>query len=286
MFNKVVIIGSNGLVGTELMKAFPSAIGLTHSDIEIENFENVKISINNLKPDLIINTAGLNNTDECEKDQVRAFLLNALSLRNIAMISEHLGIPLVQFSTDYVFGGEKDRKIPYNEDDLPRPVNVCGISKLSGEYFVRSYCRRHYIIRISAVYGPTGSRAKGGRDFVKTMIAISKEKKEAKVVNDQFVSPTCAIDLANKVRELVETKQYGIYHIAGSGVCSWFEFADAIFKIRKIDIINKPIITDKDYNVQRAYYTGLNNRKIKEIGLKNIDNWKICLERYLKIYDK
>jgi len=286
VYNKVVIIGSNGLVGTELMKAFPNAIGLTHLDIKIEDFENVKISINNLKPDLIINTAGLNNTDECEKDQVRAFLLNALSLRNIAMISEHLGIPLVQFSTDYVFGGEKDRKIPYNEDDLPRPVNVCGISKLSGEYFVRSYCRRHYIIRISAVYGPTGSRAKGGRDFVKTMIAISKEKKEAKVVNDQFVSPTCAIDLANKVRELVETKQYGIYHIAGSGVCSWFEFADAIFKIRKIDIINKPIITDKDYNVQRAYYTGLNNRKIKEIGLKDIDNWKICLKRYLKTYDK
>ena len=286
MYNKVVIIGSNGLVGTELMKAFPNAIGLTHLDIKIEDFENVKISINNLKPDLIINTAGLNNTDECEKDQVRAFLLNALSLRNIAMISEHLGIPLVQFSTDYVFGGEKDRKIPYNEDDLPRPVNVCGISKLSGEYFVRSYCRRHYIIRISAVYGPTGSRAKGGRDFVKTMIAISKEKKEAKVVNDQFVSPTCAIDLANKVRELVETKQYGIYHIAGSGVCSWFEFADAIFKIRKIDIINKPIITDKDYNVQRAYYTGLKNRKIKEIGLKDIDNWKICLKRYLKTYDK
>lgn len=286
MFNKVVIIGSNGLVGTELMKAFPSAIGLTHSDIEIENFENVKICIKNLKPDLIINTAGLNNTDECEKDQNKAFSLNGLSAKNIAEVSESLGVPLVHFSTDYVFGGERDRKKPYNENDLPRPVNVCGISKLSGEYFVRSYCRRHYIVRISAVYGPTGSRAKGGRDFVKTMIAISKEKKEARVVNDQFVSPTCAIDLAKKVFELVETRQYGIYHIAGEGVCSWYDFAAEIFRIRQINIINKPVLTDKDDNVQRAYYTGLKNRKIKEIGLKNIDNWEICLERYLKIYDK
>lgn len=287
MFNKVAIIGSNGLVGTELLRVFSSkAIGLTHADLSIEGLDRTREILKNISPDLIINTAGLNNTEICELELERAFLLNTFSVKNLAIFAEELKIPLIQFSTDYVFGGAKERRTPYAEEDLPQPVNVWGISKLAGEHFVTSYCQRPYVIRTSAVYGPVGSRAKGGWDFVKTMLRLSKEKELINVVNDQFVSPTCATDLAEKTKELVQTNQYGIHHIAGSGVCSWYEFAKAIFEIRGIGIQVNPVGTKHDSSVRRAFFTGLRNKSIVDVGLKDLDHWKVSLTRYLEAHEK
>lgn len=286
MYNKIVVIGSSGLVGSEVLKVFSKAIGLTHADVSIEDFDRTRKILMAISPDLIINTAGLNNTDVCEQDPGRAFLLNALSAKNLAIIAEELKVPLVQFSTDYVFGGNKERGTPYIEEDLPQPINVCGISKLAGEHFVTSYCERHYVIRTSAVYGPVGSRAKGGRDFVKTMLKLCKEKEVINVVNDQLVSPTCAIDLAEKAKEVVKTHQYGTHHIAGSGVCSWYEFAKGIFESRGIGIQVNPVPTKHDSSVRRAFFTGLTNKGIVDAGLKDLDHWKVCLTRYLQAHEK
>lgn len=287
MFNKVVIIGSNGLVGTELLRVFSSkAIGLTHADVSIEGFDRTREILRNISPDLIINTAGLNNTDICEREPERAFLLNTLSAKNLAIFAEELKSPLVQFSTDYVFGGGKERRTPYTEEDLPQPVNVCGISKLAGEHFVASYCERHYVIRTSAVYGPVGSRAKGGRDFVKTMLRLSKEEKAIGVIDDQLVSPTCAIDLAKKTRDLVQTSRYGTYHIAGSGMCSWYEFAKTIFAFRGIHVQVNPVHTKADLKVPRPFVSSLRNKAILDVGLKDLDHWKVCLMRYLQAHEK
>jgi len=286
VFNRVVVIGSNGLVGTEVLRVFPNAKGLSHSDVRIEDFDEAREVLITLKPDLIVNTAGLNNTDLCEHNSSDAFTFNTLGAKNLASIAEKLNSVLVQFSTDYVFGGDKNRRTPYCEEDLPQPVNVCGISKLAGEHFITSYCQRHYVVRTSAVYGPVGSRAKGGRDFVKAMLKLAKERGVINVVDDQFVSPTCAIDLAKKVKELVSTERYGTYHIAGSGVCSWYEFAEAIFKIRGINLQVNPVKTDSGLSLRRAFYTGLRNKRIIDVGLKNLDNWKVCLERYLQNHEQ
>lgn len=286
MPDKPVIIGSNGLVGSEMLKVLSNAKGLIHSDIRIEDFDEARKVLMTTMTDLIINTAGLNNTDICEQRPVESFHLNALGARNLAIIAEEVKIPLVHFSTDYVFGGDSGRRIPYTEEDLPRPVNVCGISKLAGEYFISSYCQKHFVIRISAVYGPVGSRAKGGRDFVKTMLKLSKEREVVNVVNDQFVSPTCAIDLAKKVKELVGIESYGTYHIAGSGVCSWYEFAKAIFEIRGITVQVNPVKTNQEQSLRRAFYTGLQNKGIVDAGLKDLDHWSVCLERYLQNHEQ
>ncbi|RLA99936.1 MAG: dTDP-4-dehydrorhamnose reductase [Deltaproteobacteria bacterium] len=282
MYDKVVVIGSNGLVGSELMRVFTNAKGLVHSEISIEDFAGARQVLKAIHPDLILNTAGLNNTDVCEQKPAESFELNALGAKNLALVAEELQVPLVQFSTDYVFGGDSRRRTPYTERDLPHPVNVCGISKLAGEYFVSSYCERHYIIRTSAVYGPTGSRAKGGRDFVKTMLSLSQNREKINVVDDQFVSPTCAIDLAKKVKELVNTERYGTYHIAGSGVCSWYTFAKAIFACRGIHIQVNPVRTDPDVRLKRAFYTGLRNKEIVDAGLKDLEHWRLCLERFIR----
>lgn len=284
--HKVVVLGANGLVGSELLKNLPNSRGLLHSDLRIEDFDQTRELLLRIRPDLIINTAGLNNTDACEQMPEQSFKSNCLGAKNLAVTAGELDIPLVQFSTDYVFGGKSDRKTPYGEEDLPHPVNVCGISKLAGEHFVASYCPRHYIIRISAVYGPGGSRAKGGRDFIKTILRLCKEKEVIRVVDDQFVSPTCAIDLAKKVKELVGTGRYGTYHMGGSGVCSWYEFATAIFEIRGISAQVSAVKTDPGPSLRRAFYTGLRNRGIVDAGLKDLDHWRVCLERYLRDYEE
>src|SRR5205085_3133879 len=147
----------------------------------------------------------MHNVEKCEADPGRAFAVNALGTMFLARACEARGAALVHVSTDYVFGGEK--RTPYLETDLPRPVNSYGISKLAGEHYALCENRKSFVVRTSALYGSHPCRAKGGANFVRLMIRLGTERGKGKVVDDEFVSPTYTADLANQIAALARTRE-------------------------------------------------------------------------------
>ena len=206
---KVAIIGANGQLGMDLMKVFADVqpVSLTHNDIQIESLDSVSRTLSTLKPTLVINTAAYHKVDDCEKNPERSFQVNAIGALNLAKISEDQKFELLHISTDYVFDGSK--KAPYVESDLPRPLNVYAASKLAGEHFVQAYAPRNFVVRSSGLYGHSPCRAKGGRNFIETMLKLSKEKNEVRVVDDEILTPTYTYHLALQIRERSEERRVG-----------------------------------------------------------------------------
>src|SRR5215471_11682872 len=200
-FVKVAVIGATGQLGRDMSDAFASAghdaFGLGHHDVEISSLESVRNSLEPIRPDIVVNTAAFHHVEKCEAEPGRAFAVNSQGALNVAQITNSLGAKLVHVSTDYVFDGKLT--VPYTEQDLPGPLNVYGNTKLSGEFFVRSTNPRHFVVRVSAIYGLHPCRAKGGLNFVELMLKLSKERNELRVVDDEFVSPTPTIEIGRQI---------------------------------------------------------------------------------------
>jgi len=281
---KVLVTGANGQLGTDLCKVLQhlELIPLTHKDIEISDINSVKQMFNKHKPDIIINTAAYVRVDDCETEQDKAFLINALGARNVAVVAQELGAKLVHISTDYVFGGEtKPHNIPYTEFDTPIPPNTYGKSKLAGEDFVRHLCQRHFIIRTSGLFGVAGSSGKGG-NFVETVLKPAKEQNELKVVNDQVFSPTYTGDLARKIAQLIQTEYYGIFHITDRGYCSWYEFAVEILKLAGLSTPVVPITSEQfPQKARRPSYSVLDNYHLRLLGMDDMRTWQEALKDYM-----
>jgi len=194
----------------------------------------VRRALASVLPDLVLNAAGYTNVDGAEQCSDEAFAGNALGPRNLAVATASQDLPLVHLSSDYVFGGTARR--PYHEFDAPCPLSVYGRSKLAGEEAVRALNPRHYIVRTAWLYGPVG------RNFALTMRTLA-EQGDVRVVCDQFGSPTYAPHLAAALERLVETEAYGIYHLAGAGLASWYDLAEAIFRALGADGGVRPIPT-------------------------------------------
>lgn len=282
---KVLLIGADGQLGTDLKKALRDYELLCPLVVELDitHFEKTKDYINKNSPDLIINTAAFHQTDECEKDFEKSFLVNTFAVKNLAEICKEKNIPLVHISTDYIFGLDKKRRTPYIEEDLSGPVNIYGISKLAGEYYIRYTLRKYFIIRPSALFGIAGCKGKGGGNFIETMLKLAREKGEVKVKNDEFVSPTYTKELAENIAELIKTEQYGIYHITSQGGCSWYEFAKKIFELTNTKVNCQPVSSDEFPTLaKRPRYSVLENKHLKEIGLDRMSLWQDALKKYLK----
>jgi dTDP-4-dehydrorhamnose reductase len=235
--------------------------------------------LSGIKADVVINTAAFNRVDDCEDDPAHAFSVNSFGPRNLAQACAEWDCALMHISTDYVFGGEKSK--PYTEDDSPNPLSVYGASKLAGEYFVRNICRKHFVVRTCGLYGSAGSRGKSG-NFVETMIRLAREGKPVRVVDDQILTPTSTQDLSEKLKELVQTQAYGLYHITNHGQCSWYEFAAEIFGLLAL----KPDFgrtTTKEFGAKarRPPYSVLASTKLESLGLTELPRWEDALERYL-----
>lgn len=277
---KTVIIGSNGQLGMDLMAAFApdKPVGLTHADIAIEQLESVATVLSRLKPDVVINTAAYHKVDDCEKNPVRSFEVNSLGAMHLAKVCNDLGAALAHVSTDYVFDGTK--QAPYVESDLPNPLNAYAVTKVAGEHFVRAYADRHYVIRTCGLYGHSPCRAKG-RNFIDTMLKLSKEKPELRVVNDEILTPTYTFHLAGQIRELVSRPSYGIFHATSTGQCSWYEFAVEIFKLAGVSIPVIPV-SQKEFPtaIKRPTYSVLENKGLQGLGIDNMPHWRESLKHY------
>ena len=279
---RVLVIGASGQLGTDLVKVMNGwdLVPITHADLDICDFVYTRKVIEEKKPDVVINTAAFNRVDDCEEEVSKAFWVNAFAVRNLAQICADLDCVLVHISTNYVFDGRK--REPYTEEDPPNPLSVYGASKLTGEYFVRNICPKHFIIRTSGLYGVAGSRAKGG-NFVETMIRLAREGKPIKVVNDQVLTPTYTRDLAEKIKELVQTEAYGLYHITNSGECSWYEFAAKIFELLDLHSEFAPT-TSAEFGAKarRPTYSVLAHNQLRNLGIDDLQPWPEALKVYLK----
>lgn len=284
---KIALIGANGQLGFDINRAFKKdshfeIIPLLHQDIEVTKHQQARQVLTKIKPDVVINTAAYHKTDEVEDNPEKAFLVNSIAQKNLAELAEENKWTLVFFSTDYVFGSEEKRNKPYLEEDIPGPINVYGVSKLAGEYFSRYLCSKHFIIRLSGLFGVAGPSGKG-ENFVELMIRLGKEKKEVSVVDDQVLAPTYTKNVAENLKELLQTDHYGLYHMTSEGQCSWWRFASEIFKLLSLKV--KCHKVDSDFfktRSKRPSYSVLENAQLKKIRLNKMRDWQENLKLYLK----
>lgn len=279
---KVVIIGSNGQLGEALTRILARRFdvhGLTHDDIEVADPDSIQSALVSLAPDAVINTAAFHNVPRCQEDLDRSFSLNAAGPHHLALWCEQNGADLVHISTDYVFDGAK--QAPYVEEDLPRPLNVYGVSKLAGEHLVQSATERAYVLRTSGLYGRSKCRAKGD-NFAQTMLRLARERGHVQVVSDEILTPTFVDDLASNIAELLPTRKYGLYHVTNGGSCSWYEFACRIFEYAGVDVPTEPVTAASfGSTVQRPLYSVLDNRRLRENGLDRMRPWQDALAEYI-----
>jgi dTDP-4-dehydrorhamnose reductase len=281
---KVVVLGANGQLGYDVTSAFAAqgnaVAALTHEQVEVASLESVQAALEGVHPDLVINTAAFHHVEKCEADPARAFAVNGAGARNVALVTDSLCIPLIHISTDYVFDGAKGT--PYTEDDPARPLNVYGNTKLSGEHFVRSANPRHFVVRVSAIYGENPCRAKGGLNFVELMLKLSGEREELRVVDDEFVTPTPTIQIARQLLELGRSQEYGLYHATAEGSCSWYEFAAAIFEMTGTRVrLERARPGEFPAKVPRPKYSVLENEALKRRSLNVFSAWQEGLSHYL-----
>jgi dTDP-4-dehydrorhamnose reductase len=279
---KVAVIGANGQLGTDLCRVLAaqsfSVLPLTHRDVDVSDSAQVDRVLSSIHADVVISTAAFHKVEECEKQPAQSFAVNAVGPRNLALACRPKNAVLVHFSTDYVFDGAQRR--PYTESDLPRPLNVYGVSKLAGEHMLGLTWDRCFVIRTCGLYGVAGSAGKGG-NFVETMLKKASEGAPIRVVDDQVLTPTFTADLAEAVSQLIRTEAYGLYHVSEEGQCSWYEFAGKIFELEKLPVNLKPVSSREFASpVQRPAYSVLSKQKLRGIGL-SMPSWDDGLSRYL-----
>lgn len=281
---KVLLIGANGQLGSDLAKILlhVELIPLLHRDVDICEPVGLRAVLRHYAPDIVLNTAAYHKVDECEVNVERSFAVNAYGVRNLALACKEQDCTLLHMSTDYVFGGDTMCRKPYAETDTPHPINVYGVAKLAGEYFVRQILSRYWIVRSQWLYGLAGASGKGG-NFVELMLRLAREKREVKVVDDQIGSPTYTLDLARTIAELLKGEHYGVYHVTNAGQCTWFEFARKIWELSNLRPSAQPTSTEAFGAVaRRPAFSVLDNAALRRAGLGELRHWADALADYLK----
>lgn len=238
---KVLVTGANGQLGFDVIKLLDSEgiqfLGTDRDLLDITNEEQVAKVITDYYPDVVIHCAAYTDVDKAEDEKELCYSVNVLGTKYIAQVCKEINAKIIYISTDYVFDGEGDK--PFEITDKPNPINHYGQTKYEAELEVLKHTYKHFIVRISWVFGNNGN------NFVKTMLKLGKEREEIFVVDDQFGSPTYTHDLAKLLVEMLLTNHYGIYHATNSGYCSWYEFANEIFNQARIDVKVNPIKTEE-----------------------------------------
>lgn len=278
---KILVTGVKGQLGFDVVeeaeKRGIEAVGTDVDTMDITDEDQVNEWILNGDYDAVVHCAAWTAVDKGEEpelfDTVRK--INATGTKYIVEACRRKDIPLMYFSTDYVFDGNGEE--PWMEDAPRNPLNVYGITKAEGEEYVESY-PKHFIIRISWVFG------RNGNNFIKTMLRLGKERDELSVVADQVGSPTYTYDLAKLVVDMIQTDKYGIYQASNQGFISWYDFAKEIFRQSGMDVKVNPC-TSEEYpaKAKRPYNSRMNQTKLDENGFNRLPDWKDALARYLEL---
>jgi dTDP-4-dehydrorhamnose reductase len=276
---KILILGSRGSLGSEFMRLYRDAdlTGWDKAELDITDEPAVKTKIGELKPELVINCTGFTAVDKAETERALADDVNGYGPGYIAKACEQIDATMIHMSTGMVFMGDKD--IGYNEDDVAKPVNEYGKSKLLGEMEIRKNTEKYYIVRTCWLYGQPGVGDTTKKSFVDLMIDLAKQGKPLEVIDDEFGEPTYVKDLAQATRALVEQKNpYGIYHLSNEGQCSRYEWAQEIFLLKGLTPELTAVSGDKfERAAKRPKYEILNNTKFVELR-----PWTEALREYLR----
>lgn len=291
--NRILLLGSTGQVGQELLKTLSTlgeVITLTRQELDLTNSDQIAETIASWQPKIIINASAYTAVDKAESESELAMAINTVAPKIMAQAAQVLSATLVHISTDYVFNGKNHT--PYIEEDEPDPIGVYGKSKLLGELGVKENCDRHIILRTAWVYG-----ARGHGNFVKTMLRLGAEKEELRIVSDQIGNPTWSYDIANAIANLLNFPEnqipWGTYHFTNSGVASWYDFAVAIFE--EGHKLNFPLkiktvlpITTEEYPTpaQRPAYSVLSKAKFRKTLGVYPPYWRDSLKKMLEEYSQ
>jgi dTDP-4-dehydrorhamnose reductase len=256
---------------------------LTRERADLTRPDALRTVLAELRPDVVVNCAAYNFVDRAETEPEAAFAVNAWGVRTLALACRDLGCTLVHFSTDYVFGLDESRGTPYRETDAPGPVSVYGLSKLAGEYLVRSLCPRHVVIRTCGLYSLWGGSGGKGGNFVETVLRLAGQGKPLRVVADQVCTPSYTADVAATTAALLQTERPGLYHLTNAGACSWYEFAAAIFERAGVKA-DLTAITSAEYGAaaRRPAYSVLAGDAYHGLGLPPLRPWHEALGAYLE----
>lgn len=278
---RIWIVGGAGSLGSEIRKIIDSKnyrVLVTDMDVDITDMDTVTSYCDINRPEVVINCAGMTDLKACEADMVKAFHVNALGARNLAIASRKVGAKIIHISTDDVFDGVDGMEL--TEFDENHPLSVYGKSKKAGENFVRELNPKHIIVRSSWVYGVHG------HNYLSKLLAAVKESKKIQVPNDQISTPTSAEELAKFILTLFKTNEYGTFHASCEGSCTRYEFAKTILEYTGIkDVEVEAVLSDRSSVLNAAKCTVLRNLMMEITGIYKMPAWRDALKSYLKDHD-
>ncbi|MHC4403808.1 MAG: dTDP-4-dehydrorhamnose reductase [Planctomycetota bacterium] len=277
----VVVTGCMGQLGSELCRQLDAeAAGLDLPELDLTRPHQVLTLLTEMRPRAVINTAAYTHVDKAEADADRCRAVNADGVACLAEACRRMNCPLVQISTDYVFGGDTNRQAPYRETDPPHPLAVYGQTKLEGERHATSW-EKHFVIRTSGLFGRLGPRSSG--NFVETMLELAGRQKRLRVVCDQRSTPTYVPHLARAVLFLLRAADYGTYHVVNSGETTWHGLATELFRQVGIDAEIEPVGT-AEYGAaaRRPKYSVLDTTKYHNLpGRPEMPHWTVALAEHV-----
>ncbi|MFR8152804.1 MAG: dTDP-4-dehydrorhamnose reductase [Romboutsia timonensis] len=276
--NNILVTGSTGQLGSdvvkELLKRGYSTLSPNRSEFNLCSEDSIRNYILNSNCEAIVHCAAYTQVDKAEDEKDLCIKINTTATKHIVKCAKILDIPMIYISTDYVFDGTKDGE--YTENDETNPINIYGESKLAGEKYVQEILDKYYIVRTSWVFNING------KNFIETMLRLSKANNQLSIVNDQIGSPTYTKDLSRLLVDMLETSKYGLYHATNEGYCSWYEFANTIFKLANINIDIKAINSNEYASrAKRPLNSKLSKDKLIEYGFKPLPHWEDALKDYL-----
>ena len=294
----VMVSGADGQLVTDILKTLQKegnfhVVAYNRSRLDVTDKLHLETEFKKINPDFFIQGASYHVVEEINQNPKKACDVNVASLHYLSDLCNEYNCTLINFSTNYVFSGIKptaedwDELEHYNEIDETHPVNLYGILKHAGEQVVSTSCEKYFNIRVSGLFGKTGSRAKGGKNFPYIIKENLENNGKVEVVADQIVNVSYTVDLAKVIVEMMKQEveeKYGLYHLVNKGGCTWYEVAVKIAQVlgyRKDKI--KPIETKDFYtNLKRPQDTSLNVWKVENrFGVK-IPRWEDAIERFFK----
>ncbi len=279
---KIAVLGAEGQLGSELCRQLAAdAIALDRPVLDLTNRELVARVLAEARPEAVINTAAFTQVDKAEQEPDLCRRVNAEAVGYVADACRRLDCPLLQVSTDYVFGGDAARSTPYREADEPSPQGVYARTKLEGEHEAARW-EKHFIVRTCGLYGRRGPQTPGG-SFVDTMLRLGRERGRVSVVDDQHCTPSYVPHIARAMLYLVGTRAWGVYHVVNSGATTWHDFAAEIFRQAGIDVALTRITTAQyGAPAPRPGYSVLDTSKYHALGGPSMPSWQAALGEYLK----
>lgn len=278
----VLVTGAGGQLGQELVRlpGQPDVrlVGRDRRGLDVTDRTACLQAAASVRPDAVIHTAAYTAVDRAESEPDTVQQINVVGTHYMADAAEAIGAKFVYISTDYVFSGEGDR--PYREDDPTGPRSMYGRTKLAGERAALAACSRAFVVRTSWLYGVYGD------NFVKAMLKRARAGQPLRVVDDQVGSPTYAYDLADRLVRLARTERYGVYHAAGSGSCSWYQFARTIFDLCGMEVQLSPCATaEYPRPAPRPACSVLDCEALGRAGIAPLRHWREALAAYLREHE-